>query len=379
MKDGYSALFLLALLAVVRAQHSAKKKPDALVEMVPGADDKVFGKLALYKQQHGVYIEGIIHNLKPGPHGFHVHDMGLLGNKCMDAGPHFNPLQKLHAGPKDLHRHAGDLGNVFADKNGKAKISIFDGHISLHPRDKTYIGKRSFVVHARPDDLGRGGNDESLRTGNAGGRLSCGIVIVLGHALNEPPPVYRPKPKKPYGHGGGHGGYGKHDGGHSGGHGRYKDHGNRGKHVGHGGSGKPNSIRGYEHKDDDHSFDSFSHNDFDFSRGNDHDHADSHHGFGQSSGSRHNYKHQPKFSGHFGGFQGFGSSFDHDARGGFIGSGSRHNPQRGRELGVPSHPFGFGLRLQSYGSSYSVHRVPAPQHRIQAPRPGFSQPLLHFW
>ena len=27
--------------------------------MVPGADDKVFGKLALYKEKEGVFIEGI--------------------------------------------------------------------------------------------------------------------------------------------------------------------------------------------------------------------------------------------------------------------------------------------------------------------------------
>ena len=36
---------------------------------------------------------GIIHNLKPGLHGFHVHEKGLLGNKCMDGGPHFNPFK----------------------------------------------------------------------------------------------------------------------------------------------------------------------------------------------------------------------------------------------------------------------------------------------
>lgn len=35
---------------------------------------------------------------------------------------------------------------------------------------------RSVVVHKNEDDFGRGGNAESLSSGNAGQRLACGVV-----------------------------------------------------------------------------------------------------------------------------------------------------------------------------------------------------------
>ncbi len=35
---------------------------------------------------------------------------------------------------------------------------------------------RAFVVHAGEDDLGLGGDEGSLKTGNAGGRVACGVV-----------------------------------------------------------------------------------------------------------------------------------------------------------------------------------------------------------
>lgn len=116
-------------------------------------------------------VQGMDANSK---RGMHIHEFGDNTNGCTSAGGHFNPKKLTHGDRSDDIRHAGDLGNIVSDAQGNAKGSISDNVLKLIGPE-SIIG-RTVVVHIGADDLGKGGNDESLKTGNAGPRGACGVV-----------------------------------------------------------------------------------------------------------------------------------------------------------------------------------------------------------
>ena len=102
---------------------------------------------------------------------------GNLTQGCVTAGPHYNPFGTTHGGPDSEIRHVGDMGNITAGDDGVAVYDYHDRLIQLYG-PYSVIG-RSCVTHAKEDDLGLGGNEESLKTGNAGARVACGVI---GHS-----------------------------------------------------------------------------------------------------------------------------------------------------------------------------------------------------
>lgn len=52
--------------------------------------------------------------------------LGDVSDKCMSMGPHFNPENFDHGAPQDQLRHAGDLGNIDVNGEGRAFVNITD-------------------------------------------------------------------------------------------------------------------------------------------------------------------------------------------------------------------------------------------------------------
>lgn len=120
-----------------------------------------------------VQMAGLPPNTK---HGFHVHTAGDLRNGCTSLCSHWNPYGSFHGAPSDprTERHAGDLGNIQANNKGIVNATIRDKLVKL--RGKYSVIGRSLIVHEDEDDLGRGKDEESLKTGNAGVRIACGVI-----------------------------------------------------------------------------------------------------------------------------------------------------------------------------------------------------------
>jgi Cu-Zn family superoxide dismutase len=88
---------------------------------------------------------------------------------------HFNPYGKNHGCPGVKERHVGDLGNLQTDASGLARYRIVDDFIKLRGSKANIIG-RGLIIHADPDDCGLGGDEASLKNGNAGKRIACAII-----------------------------------------------------------------------------------------------------------------------------------------------------------------------------------------------------------
>ena len=141
----------------------------AIAVLHPTKGNSVSGVVRFEAVEGGMHVVADIWGLAPGKHGFHIHEYGDCSSEDgTSAGGHFNPAGMPHSMPASEQRHVGDLGNVEADKDGKAHLDYVDAMISLTGTN-SIIG-RSVIVHEKEDDL------KTQPTGAAGARVANGVV-----------------------------------------------------------------------------------------------------------------------------------------------------------------------------------------------------------
>lgn len=120
----------------------------------------------------GVEATITIAGATPGKHGLHLHETGdCSAPDATSAGGHWNPDQAPHAAPHASPRHAGDLGNIEIGADGQGTLTITLEGLTVAAGDRSVVG-RAVILHEKEDDLA------TQPTGNAGGRIACGVVQV---------------------------------------------------------------------------------------------------------------------------------------------------------------------------------------------------------
>jgi Cu-Zn family superoxide dismutase len=172
------ATFVLGLAAMALAQSpspaaraAAKKVTRAVAVVHPTQGNHAEGTVWFTAGPGGVTVKATLKGLAAGKHGFHVHEFGdCTAPDAESAGGHFDPKGSPHGAPTDAARHAGDLGNIQAAADGSATLEWKDPSMKLDGPDGV-IG-HAVIVHSNPDDL------KTQPTGNAGGRVGCGVIGV---------------------------------------------------------------------------------------------------------------------------------------------------------------------------------------------------------
>jgi Cu-Zn family superoxide dismutase len=143
----------------------------AKADIQPTGDSAARGTVEFYLAQPAMAINVELSGLKPGNHGFHVHENGDCGGaNAKAAGAHLNPDAAPHGDPTDAdHRHhAGDLGNVRAEDDGTVRQWLRTEDLQL--QGPAGILGKAIVVHASDDDL------KSQPAGESGDPIACGLI-----------------------------------------------------------------------------------------------------------------------------------------------------------------------------------------------------------
>jgi Cu-Zn family superoxide dismutase len=121
-----------------------------------------------------VEVQVKVHDLPPGFHGFHVHEVGKCEPPFTSAGGHLNLEDAFHP------EHTGDMPVLLVNNDGTGKVSFKTDRFAL--KDLFDADGSAIIVHALPDNYAnipeRYGevDQDTLETGDSGDRIACGAI-----------------------------------------------------------------------------------------------------------------------------------------------------------------------------------------------------------
>jgi Cu-Zn family superoxide dismutase len=160
-------LFLLIHALSAHAQNQARAD-------IKNAEGKSVGTAFLRETKDGVLMTVNVDGLPEGLHAVHVHSVGKCeGPAFTSAGPHFNPMNKQHGLKNPAGPHAGDLPDMYVEKNGAGRYEVLVDSITLGSGERSVFDTdgSSVIVHVTADD------NMTDPTGNSGDRIACGMIV----------------------------------------------------------------------------------------------------------------------------------------------------------------------------------------------------------
>src|SRR5262245_32060628 len=132
---------LFALLASP-SRSAAKTKVE-----IKDAQGKSMGDIIVWDQGSGVALQLDLHDLTPGEHGIHFHQVPKCeGPDFKSAGGHFNPESKKHGFDSPDGHHAGDMKNFTVGADGKVKAKLEDGEVTLKEGPHSLLTNGAAIV-----------------------------------------------------------------------------------------------------------------------------------------------------------------------------------------------------------------------------------------
>ncbi|WP_315820970.1 superoxide dismutase family protein [Paraflavitalea speifideaquila] len=101
----------------------------------------------------------------------HIHEHGDCGDGGNGAHGHWNPTGKPHGQWGSSAFHAGDIGNIPLDANGRGRLMIESNLWSIGGDSVTNILHRGIIVHGGVDDY------TTQPSGNSGPRIGCAMIM----------------------------------------------------------------------------------------------------------------------------------------------------------------------------------------------------------